>query len=140
MVLLDPTMLSPWPRVTEKTDPFLDGGEDGCIRWSWLACYAELAASVPAAVARSVVVSSSDGRWERDPPPPPYEWWHPLTLPEVDQLWQGFQRDWVRRLSALHVVADTADHFVHQDEPDLVTHVVGAVLPCSAAVGPLQLA
>lgn len=139
MVLIDPTMLSAWPKVVERDDHLLDGGDDGCIRWSREACFAELAGSVPASPARAVVVSSSDGRWERNPPPPPHEWWHPLTLSEVDRLWQGFQHDWVRRLSALHVVADTAGHFVHRDEPDLVAYVVGAVLDAVHADRPVQL-
>lgn len=139
MVLNDPSTLSAWPRIVERDDRLLDGVDDGCIRWSWRACFAELARSVPAAPARCVVLSSSDGRWERDPPPPPYEWWHPLTLPEVDHLWQGFQRAWVRRLDALHVVADTAGHFVHRDQPDLVAHLVGAVSAAVRAGGPVQL-
>lgn len=122
-----------------EDDRLLDGGDDGCARWSWQACFAELARSVPSAPARGVVASSSDGRWERNPPAPPHEWWHPLTLPELDRLWQGFQRDWVRRLCALHVVADTAGHVVHRDEPDLVAYVVRAVLDAARADGPVQL-
>ena len=82
--------------------------------------------SVPPTQPRRVVVSSSDGRWERSASP--YQWHDPLTLAEVDQLWQAAQHEWVARLSALHVVADTAGHFVHRDQPDLVAHVVRAVL------------
>jgi hypothetical protein len=45
----------------------------------------------------------------------------------------------VRRLSALHVIADTAGHFVHCDEPDLVAYVVGAVLDAARAERPVWL-
>jgi pimeloyl-ACP methyl ester carboxylesterase len=139
LVLNDPSTLTSWPDVVEKHDKLIDGGAEGCIRWSWSDCFAELAQAVPTLLPRCIVVSSSNGRWTRNPPPPPYQWWHPLTLPEVDQLWQGFQRDWVRRLGATHIIADTAGHFVHIDQPDLVAHSVVAVSTAARAKRQLQL-
>ena len=91
---------------------------------------------MPQAGAGRVVVSSSDGRWERDASPS--RWHEPLTLAEVDQLWQAAQREWVARLSAQHVVADTAGHFVHHDQPDLVAHVVRAVLQAARSGEPVH--
>jgi hypothetical protein len=86
-----------------------------------------------------VVLSSSDGRWARDDKPGVREHFHPLTLAEVDRLWQGSQREWARRLAAVHVVADAAGRFVHRDEPDLIAHVVAAVLDAVRADAPVRL-
>ena len=137
LVLVDPTNPSPWPQIGPEP-AFVDGPDDsGGIRLDWDDSYAELARSVPPASPRRVVVSSSDGRWERRATPAP--WHHPLTLAEVDQLWQAAQREWVTRLDALHVVADTAGHFVHCEQPDLVTHVVRAVLDAARHAEPVKL-
>jgi hypothetical protein len=137
-VLIDPTMGSAWPELTEL-NLLVDGAEDepGHIRLVWDDCYAELARSVPPVRPRRVVVSSSDGRWERDSSPS--AWHQPLTLTEVDQRWQASQREWVRRLDAAHVVASTAGHFVHRDQPDLVAYVTSAVIDAARAGTPLDL-
>ena len=134
LVLVDPTNLSRWSAL--KPEPAIVDGDDesGCVRLDWEHSYAELGQSVPPAGSRRVVVSSSDGRWERDASPA--RWHEPLTLAEVDQLWQAAQREWVARLSAQHVVADTAGHFVHHDQPDLVAHVVLAVLQAARSGEP----
>lgn len=139
MVLVDPTMVSRWPEIVER-DVLVDGGEEdnpGGFRLDWNACYAELARSVPAAGPRRVVISSSDGRWERNSVPS--AWHQPLSLLEVDQRWQASQREWVHRLGAVHVVADTAGHFVHREEPDLVAYVVRAVVDAARAGTPVDL-
>lgn len=139
MVLVDPTNLSPWPEAVDLGGEIRDGGDQGCVRWSWNEAFAELARSTtPTGPARCVVLSASDASWEsesRSSSP----WWHPLTLGEAARLWQGFQREWACRLHALHVVADTAGHFVHRDQPDLVAHVVRAVLAAARAGAPVQL-
>jgi hypothetical protein len=44
-----------------------------------------------------------------------------------------------RRLSALHVLADTAGHFVHRDEPDLVAYMVDEVIDAARTGGSVQL-
>jgi hypothetical protein len=86
------------------------------------------------------VVPSSDGRWQRQAPRPrEYRWREPLSLAEVDQLWQNYQREWVRRLSAQHIVSKTAGHFVHRDEPPLVTHIVEAVIEAARNNRPVHL-
>ena len=136
LVLVDPTNLSRWPGMAPEP-PIVDGDdESGCVRLDWEHSYAELGRSVPPAGPRRVVVSSSDGRWERDASPS--RWHEPLTLAEVDQLWQAAQREWVARLSAQHVVADTAGHIVHHDQPDLVAHVVRAVLAAAWSGEPVR--
>lgn len=124
MVLVDPTMPSTWPGAERESDT-LEDGDDG-FRWSWKACFADLAEPLPVVPPRAVVLSSSVGRWVRDPPSRP--WWGSLTLPEVDEQWQAFQRDWVQRLGATQVVADTAGHHVYREEPRLVAAVVEAVV------------
>jgi pimeloyl-ACP methyl ester carboxylesterase len=138
MVLVDPTMASRWEVIIER-DLLVDGDEDepGGLRFEWNACYAELARSVPAAGPRRVVVSGSDGRWERDSVPS--AWHQPLTLSQVDQRWQASQGEWVQRLGALHVVADTAGHFVHREQPDLVAYVTTAVVDAARAGAPVDL-
>jgi pimeloyl-ACP methyl ester carboxylesterase len=130
MVLIDPTNLTRWPTLARE--PLISDGDDGdpgYLRFSGEHGYAELAAAaVPSRPPRCVVVSSSEDRWRRDPPTTEDRWWEPLTLVEVDRLWQNYQRDWVYRLQARHVLADTAGHLVHRDQPDLVAHVVTAVV------------
>ena len=71
--------------------------------------------------------------------PPTIRWYEPLTLAEVDSFRQGSQREWVRRIAALHVVADTAGHFVHRDQPDLLAHVAGAVVDAARRGAPVDL-
>lgn len=127
LVLVDPTMASPWPELARE-NPLVDGDDDepGCLRLIWEDCYAEMAQSVPPARPRRVVLSGSDGRWERDSSPG--AWHQPLTLAEVDVRWQASQREWVQRLGAVHVVAETAGHFVHREQPDLVAYLTAAVV------------
>ena len=123
VVLTDPTSATPWPAEVEWEPTVVD--DDGGWVWSWEACYAELGVPMlqpPPAV----VVSSSEGRWVRQPPS--REWWLPLTLEQVDRLWQGFQADWAARWNAVHLVAATAGHFVHRDQPELVAAATREVL------------
>ena len=87
---------------------------------------------------RTVVLSSSDGRWRRRPPAAVTER-EPGFHGQLDELWQGYQRDWAHRLNARHVVADTAGHLVHRDQPDLVATVVTAVIEAARARKALHL-
>ncbi len=139
-MLVDPTNLSPWPTIVREP-PLVDGDDEaGAIRFSSEHSYTELARSTPPHQPRCVVISGSDGRWQRQPPMPgEFRWWEPLTLSEVDQRWQSYQRQWVHRLGAQHVVADTAGHFVHRDEPNFVTHVVKAVIVAARSGRPVHL-
>ena len=136
IVLVDPTMVTAWPQLGWR-EPVVDGGDAGCCRWDWTDGFDELTRHVPRRDLRCVVVSGSDGHWERNPTGS--AWHEPLTLAEVDLLWQESQREWVDRLSALHVVADTAGHFVHRDEPDLVVSVTAAVVEAERAAVPIDL-
>lgn len=138
LVLVDPTMVSAWPEIT-KEDLLVDGDDDepGCIRLVWEDCYAEMARSVPPAQPRRVVVSGSDGRWERDSSPS--AWHQPLTLSQVDMRWQAAQREWAQRLGAVHVVADVAGHFVHREQPDLVAYLTTAVVDAARISASLDL-
>jgi hypothetical protein len=91
----------------------------------------------PLIASRAVVVSAFDGHAQRHPPT--IRWYEPLTLAEVDSFRQVSQREWVRRIAALHVVAGTAGHFVHRDQPDLVAHVAGAVVDAARRGAPVDL-
>ena len=138
LVLIDPTPLSPWPKGVPPRLTVEDAAPGvGGMRLSRENSYAELHRSPPSTTLRSVVVSSSDGRWARDTAQS--SWWGPLTLAQVDELWQGYQCEWVRRLAALQVVADTAGHFVHRDQPDLVAHVTAAVVDAARRGAPVDL-
>jgi hypothetical protein len=132
-----PRNASPWPRIGREPSIVDGDNPECCIRLAWQRSYAELHRSAPIGQPRCVVVSSADGRWSRRLPRS--RSYAPLTLAEVDQFWQASQREWVHRLSAAHVVADTADHFVHRDEPALVAHVVAAVVESSRSGGPVVL-
>ncbi|MEU6698813.1 alpha/beta hydrolase [Pseudonocardia sp. NPDC046786] len=135
-VLVDPTMRVPWPDEVLRGPVVEDGGSGG-IRFPLAACYDELRERPSPPISRSVVVSSSVGRLVRDPPENP--WYEPLALEQVDELWQGFQRDRARHLSATQVLAHTAGHFVHRDAPELVSLVTRAVVDAAHAGGHLQL-
>ncbi len=124
LVLIDPTHWSPIRGIAEEDDLFPDGGPEG-IQFSWRQCFNELAEARPSVGGRVVVLSAAVGRWLRNDPAP---WHHPLSLAEVDQLWQDKQRQWAERLSAVQVIADTAGHLVHREQPELAAHVVLAVV------------
>src|SRR5215217_4791602 len=113
LVLIDPTHWTPITCLTERDD-LIEDSEQGGIQFSWSQSSAEIAEARPSNQGRTVVLSAAIGRWLRNDPQP---WHHPLSLAEVDEIWQGKQQEWVERLSAVHVVADAAGHLVHMEEP-----------------------
>ncbi|MEQ3542332.1 alpha/beta hydrolase [Pseudonocardia tropica] len=135
-VMVDPTMRTAWPDEVVRR-PVIEDGNNGGIRFPMGRSFEELREAPASPVARCVVVSSSVGRWLRDPPENPF--YEPLTLDQVDELWQDFQRDWARHLSAIQVVAHSAGHFVHKDAPELVSLVISEVCCASRGDLPLQL-
>ena len=109
MVLIDPTNLTPWPDLDPQ--PSMSGGnngETGYLLRPSADGYAELARPAVVRSRRTVVISSTDGRWQRHPPRQDDLTWNPSTLAQIDRLWQGYQRDWVHRLNARHVIAADA--------------------------------
>ena len=137
-VLIDPTNLTPWPISAHHRPGTSNDGETGYLLKPSTESYVDLACSKPTDPRRTVVISSSDGRWQRHQPASATAW-TPGALIEMDQLWQGFQRDWVRRTKARHIVADTAGHLVHRDQPELVAHVVTAVVEATRDKAILRL-
>ncbi|MBP2371659.1 hypothetical protein [Pseudonocardia parietis] len=115
----------------------LKDSDNGGIRFPVATCFAELQEPPQMPPQRCVVLSSSVGRWRRDPPETPF--YEPLTLDDVDQLWQDYQPDWAQHLSASQVIVETAGHFVHRDAPGLAAHVVQAVMAAARHGKPLQL-
>jgi pimeloyl-ACP methyl ester carboxylesterase len=103
-------------------------GETGYLRRASADGYAELARPAVVRPRRTVVISSTDGRWQRHPPRHDDLTWNPSTLAQIDRFWQGYQRDWVHRLNARHVIATGAGHLVHRDQPDLVARIVTDVV------------
>ena len=83
-------------------------GETGYLRRASADGYAELARPAVVRPRRTVVISSTDGRWQRHPPRHDDLTWNPSTLAQIDRFWQGYQRDWVHRLNARHVIATGA--------------------------------
>jgi pimeloyl-ACP methyl ester carboxylesterase len=134
LVLIDPTQWTPIPRI-ERDDLLPDGGP-GCIQFSWEQSFAELAEARPTIRGRLVVLSAAVGRWLRNTPA---AWHEPLTLTEVDQIWQEKQLQWVERLAAVRVIADTAGHHVHLEQPELAAHVVRAVVAAAREDRAVQL-
>ncbi|WP_222596471.1 hypothetical protein, partial [Pseudonocardia sulfidoxydans] len=53
--------------------------------------------------------------------------------------WRECQREWARRLDAVHIAADTAGHLIHVQEPDLVAYAVRAVIDAARAGRRLHL-
>jgi pimeloyl-ACP methyl ester carboxylesterase len=128
-VLIDPVNLTPWPDL-EPQPPLTDSsdGQVGWLRKPSKDCFAELARPAVVRPRRTVVISSTDGRWQRHPPRTGDSTWNPRTLAEIDRIWQSYQSDWVDRINARHVVATDAGHLVHRDQPDLVARVVADVV------------
>ena len=139
MVLIDPVNFTPWPEL-EPAPPMLDGNdsETGWLRKPSADGYAELARPAVVRARRTVVISSTEGRWQRNPPSKENLTWNPSTLAQIDQLWQGHQRDWALRLNARHVVANDAGHLVHRDQPDLVARIVRDVVHAAHARGAIH--
>jgi hypothetical protein len=108
MVLMDSANIAPFLQSHRRV---------GAIGWALrmvgvpfpdALCYSELQRMRPTAGAtHAVVPSSAVGRWLRNTRQPCH---YPLTLTGLGRLWQGMQREWVKRLAADHVVADTAGH------------------------------
>lgn len=134
LVLIDPTNITLFPKI-ERPDERHDDDAGG-IKFSRERCLAEQRQNPPlAGTIPSVVLSSAVGRWLNSDPTP----WHPLTMVEVDHLWQSMQQEWVERLGAHHVVADDAGHFVHRDNPQLTALVIEEVLAARRTGTPVHL-
>ena len=126
VVLLDPTGYQPWPPEITGLRDVTDEAEGTGHRYDWRTVEAEYTRPRPPSAVPTVVVSAAPDRWQRWPPQ--IEFWPPLTLADIDRLWQGYQRDWARLLSSAHIVTHDAGHFVHNFAPQLVLDVVAAVL------------
>lgn len=127
LVLTDPTNPSPFRAAPWDTRELEDG--DGGARLRTMDLHAELKQPRNGHRVRAVVLSSAVGRWLHGNP----DEWAPTTLEEVDRRWQAHQREWVDRLSARHVVADSSGHHVAREEPRLVAAVVEAVVEAARA-------
>jgi pimeloyl-ACP methyl ester carboxylesterase len=134
LVLLDPTMITPLP-LTERRGPFVDEADGNGLRLSREQCQQLLVAEVPQRV-RCAVVSRADGTIPQEALE---RYWAPLTMAEADQAWRERQQEWVRRLRAQHVIANTAGHFVQEDQPELVAAIIDAVIAASQRGEPLSL-
>lgn len=81
----------------------------------------------------AVVVSRAVGRWLRLHPSEKADDYLPFTLDQIDAMWQGWQRDWAARTGAVHVLAHSAGHCVHEDAPALAALAVDAVVRAAQA-------
>jgi len=99
--------------------------EPGGIRFSMAASERERKSFPTPRAMPTVVASSAVGRWLNVTEP---EHLAGLTPAEADELWQDFQRDWAARTGAVHVVAHTAGHCVHTEEPRLIAVLIDAVV------------
>jgi pimeloyl-ACP methyl ester carboxylesterase len=124
LVLVDSTDLQLDLEIDQPELTFRDGSESGGRLFDVAAGIREIEAgqlpSVPAAV-----VTSRVGRWVEEGHP---DAWRPFTLEQLDDRWQHGQRILAERLGARHVVAKTAGHYVHQEEPALVAEAIRAVV------------
>ena len=62
-----------------------------------------------------------------------------MTSDEADEVWRARQREWARRLRAVHVIADSGGHHVHFDQPQLVALIVESVAQAARRGEPLDL-
>jgi pimeloyl-ACP methyl ester carboxylesterase len=105
-VLIDPVNLTPWPITAQQGPSGGNDGETGYLQRIDTESFVELARTVPTDPRRTVVISSSQGRWQRQPPASITQW-EPGALAALDELWQGYQGEWVRRTNARHVSLST---------------------------------
>jgi len=124
LVLVDSSDLRLDLEIAQPELVFRDGSEDGGRLFDVAGGIQEIEAgrlpSVPAAV-----VTSRVGRWVEEGQP---EAWRPFTLEQLDERWQRGQRLLAEGLQARHVVATTAGHYVHKEEPGLVAQAIRDVV------------
>jgi hypothetical protein len=126
IVQLDPTSITPLP----FRDPLsvVDDADGRGPQLSREQCQQLLTAERPVR-ARCAVVSHADGTIPQEALD---RYWAPLTMAEADQVWREGQQEWVSRLHAAHVIANTAGHFVQEDQPELVAAIIDAVAAVSS--------
>lgn len=132
-----------WPEevagvvLDDASDPqlFLDSGQSviddgdgpGSIPFDVVATVRDLE-DVPLPLEVPVtVVASRPGRW-LEISPEQAQRWEPHTLAQVDALWQDYQKNLAERLDADLVVAEVGGHYVHQDQPELVSAAIKQML------------
>lgn len=123
IVQIDPTWITQIPRL-ERLDS-VDDADGAGILFSRDLWHADLTAGPPPQSSRAVVVSRAYGTV---PAEVIERAWKPLTVAEADDGWRECQREWARRLGAVHVAADVAGHHVQIGQPGLVALVIRAVL------------
>jgi pimeloyl-ACP methyl ester carboxylesterase len=133
LVLLDPTSIGV---LHPDWDDLIDDADGhGALR-SWERCRQLLITELPSKPVRSVVVS----RAHRTVPQEAIDrGWRSLTMEQADHEWRLRQAEWARRMQAVHVIADTAGHFVQQDQPELVAAMIDAVSAAWRRDEPLNL-
>ncbi|ANY05370.1 alpha/beta fold hydrolase [Pseudonocardia sp. HH130630-07] len=143
LVLNDPTGPRPFVGLADPDRPYatndgdLADADEGGVTFSGDLLRTFLSVPAPAnRDGRYVVLSSAVGRWLRSEPA---DWHRPLTLAEVDAQWVEMQVEWTRRLSALHVVADTAGHHIYRDAPALTAFVVREVVDAARRRRPVRI-
>lgn len=123
LVQIDPTMLTLIPKMQWKEA--VDDADGTGFLFPRQGSQQELLDNPPPPPRRAVVISRAFGTVSPDTVA---RYWQPLTVDEVDHGWRACQREWARRLAAVHIAADTAGHHVQVDQPALVAYVVRAVL------------
>lgn len=134
IVQIDPTWITQIPRLTRLDS--VDDADGAGIFFSRDLWHAELTTEPAPQPARAVVISRAYGTV---PAEVVERAWRPLTVAEADDGWRECQREWVRRLDAVHVAADNAGHHVQIDEPGLVALVVDAVVTAARENRPVAL-
>lgn len=128
LVQIDPTMLTLIPKMEWREA--VDDADGAGILFARQDSQQELLDNPPPPPRRAVVISRAFGTVSADIVA---RYWQPLTVAEVDHGWRVCQREWARRLAAVHVAADTAGHHVQVDQPALVAYVMRAVLIAARA-------
>jgi pimeloyl-ACP methyl ester carboxylesterase len=135
MVQVDATYLAPIPRTADP-GAIDEAGGRGFV-WRFADGFAELHANPPMPrPTRAAVLSRAFGTI---PPEIVRKHWKPLTPEEADLGWRECQRAWARRLDAIHIAADTGGHHIQIDQPELVAHVIYAVVQAVREDRDLQL-
>jgi pimeloyl-ACP methyl ester carboxylesterase len=121
LVLVDPSDIQLNLDVEEQ-ELVLEDGEQASF--DVLATVPEVAAGRRRLGLASVVISSRVGRWLEVEDIEP---WRPYTLEMMDERWQRAHQDLADDLGAARLIADVGDHYVQNDQPELVARAIRSV-------------
>ena len=125
VLLVDPTDIQLNLDVEEPEVVLQDGEPDGRAPFDVVASVPEVASARHRLGVPSVVISSRVGRWLDVDDPVPYR---PFSLETLDERWQRAHEELAADLGATRLIADVGDHYVQNDQPELVARAIRSLM------------